>query len=113
MLRSVCVVVLCAAPLCAASLAVAEEDAPPPPELGEFVAPESDASLEPEVTIIQEGESRVEEYRINGKLYMIKVVPTKGFPYYLVDNDGDGNLETRRNDLDPDIVVPRWTLFRF
>lgn len=111
MLRSICVVTLGPVLLSSASLALAAEDAPVPPEVGEFVAPET--SLEPEVTIVQQGENRVEEYRINGKLYMIKVVPQKGFPYYLMDNDGDGNMETRRNDLDPDIVAPRWTLFRF
>ena len=30
---------------------------------------------------------------------MIKVNPARGTPYYLVDTDGDGNLETRFNDL--------------
>lgn len=94
-----------------AAPAWAADETIPPPELGEFVAPEG--SSEPEITIVQQGENRIEEYRINGKLYMIKVVPKKGFPYYLMDNDGDGQLETRRNDLDPDIIVPRWTLFRF
>lgn len=89
----------------------AADETIPPPELGELIPPEG--SSEPEITIIQQGENRIEEYRVNGKLYMIKVVPTKGFPYYLMDNDGDGQLETRRNDLDPDIIVPRWTLFRF
>ncbi len=72
-----------------------------------------DASLEPEVTIVPQGEGRVEEYRIKGQLYMIKVVPSKGLPYYLIDSDGDGRLETRRNDLDPDVVIPRWTLFEW
>lgn len=69
--------------------------------------------LEPEVRIIERGEGRVEEYRRGGALYMIKVVPARGFPYYLVDSDGDGQLDTRRNDLDADVIVPRWTLFRF
>lgn len=72
-----------------------------------------DENLEPEVRIIERGEGRVEEYRRGGTLYMIKIVPARGFPYYLVDSDGDGQLDTRRNDLDPDVIVPRWTLFRF
>lgn len=73
-----------------------------------------DAELEPDVTIINRGEEgTIEEYRVNGALYMVKVVPVKGAPYYLIDSDGDGNLETRRDNLDPDVVIPRWTLFRW
>jgi hypothetical protein len=98
------------------AVAVAEEAASPPnvvhdPDLGS--PSRADEDLQPEVRIIDRGADRVEEYRRNGQLYMIKVIPSKGFPYYLMDTDGDGQLETRRNDLDPDVVVPRWTLFRF
>ncbi len=95
------------------SLAFAQDEAPAPPpqDLGEFVDPEE--GIEPEVTIIQQGSERIEEYRINGQLYMVKVVPSKGLPYYLVDSNGDGNMDMRRNDVDPDILVPRWTIFRF
>jgi hypothetical protein len=38
------------------------------------------------------GRCRVEEYRMNGVLYMVKVTPTVGPPYYLIDTTGDGNL---------------------
>ena len=69
--------------------------------------------IEPEVTIIRRQDRTVEEYRINGELYMIKVTPTKGVPYYLMDTDGDGSLETQRNDLDPNILVPSWVIFRW
>ena len=69
--------------------------------------------LEPEVTIVQQGENVVEEYRLNGNLYMIKITPSKGMPYYLVDSDGDGMLETRRNSVDPEVIVPRWTIFEW
>ena len=71
------------------------------------------SSLEPEVTIVQQRGKVVEEYRVNGHLYMIKVTPSMGFPYYLMDSDGDGVLETRRNDLDPDVLIPRWTIFEW
>lgn len=95
--------------------AVAEETAEIPtvrdPDLDQ--AGPADEELEPEVRIIEQGQGQVEEYRRGGILYMIKVVPARGFPYYLVDSDGDGQLDTRRNDLDPDVIVPRWTLFRF
>ena len=50
---------------------------------------------------------------MNGQLYMIKVVPQVGFPYYLVDRDGDGELESRYNKLEPDILVPSWMIYRW
>jgi hypothetical protein len=73
---------------------------PPPPELG----PD-----EPPITI-QRGS--VEEYRANGQLYMIKIVPEVGPPYYLIDNDGDGELETR-SAVNPGASVPKWILWTF
>lgn len=87
------------------ALAVQAEDTPPfkpvppPPPLPDEVPP-SEAELEPEVTIRRQGEEVIEEYRVNGQLFMIKITPSKGYPYYLIDTDGDGSLETHRNDLE-------------
>ena len=68
----------------------------------------------PEVTIRQQGDQgSVEEYRAGGVLYMIKINPTKGASYYLVDTDGDGNLETRYNDLQGGLLIPAWVLLRW
>jgi len=58
---------------------------PPPPDMEAF-----DAALEPEVTIVKSEKETREEYRIRGKLYMVKVTPAVGKPYYLVDRQGDG-----------------------
>ena len=44
---------------------------------------------------------------------MIKVNPAKGVSYYLVDTDGDGNLETRYNDLQSGMLIPAWVLLRW
>lgn len=95
-------------------------EAPPPPpatdEVTEIVVPppigESE-SIEPEVTIIRRERETVEEFRINGELYMIKVTPKKGVPYYMMDSDGDGRLDTRQNELDPRLLVPSWVIFRW
>ncbi len=77
-------------------------------------APSLEAAIEePEVTIIQREHDTIEEYRIQGRLYMIRVVPRRGVPYYLVDTDGDGHLETRRNEMTEDLLIPNWTLFRW
>jgi len=66
-----------------------------------------------DVVIIQHEDETVEEYRIGGRIYMIKVQPGKGVPYYLVDTDGDGKLETHYSDLTENIVIPQWVLFRW
>jgi hypothetical protein len=65
--------------------AVVEEEPLPPKVQGE--------QLEPTVTIREEEDRRIEEYRMNGRIYMIKVTPENGIPYYYIDSDGDGQLE--------------------
>lgn len=69
--------------------------------------------LEPQVTITQHEDEIIEEYRINNQLYMIKVTPRKGYAYYLVDTDGDGRLDTRKNELAEDVLIPQWTILRW
>lgn len=95
-----------------ATALTAQEDAPPPPPVPEtdVVDPLPGDELEPEVTIIRRGENVIEEYRVGGQLYMVKITPSKGRPYFLVDTDGDGSLETRRNELDNPEVV-KWRIF--
>ncbi|MEE4360438.1 MAG: DUF2782 domain-containing protein [Pseudomonadales bacterium] len=63
-----------------------------------------------DVTIIQGEERTVYEYRQNGELRMIRVVPSTGRPYYLVPSDetrGYGNLERA------DMLIPKWILVEF
>jgi hypothetical protein len=80
-------------------------DAPPPPDIVRSGEP-----LEPEVTIIRSEEETIEEYRVGGRLYMVKVTPSKGPSYYMSDMDGDGRLETRSDQLwEPS--VPKWVIF--
>ena len=86
----------------------APADVPEPPELpGQIVSGEA---MELDITIIRKGEQTVEEYRINGALYMVKITPDAGPAYYIVDTDGDGSLETRRSDLEQGSNVPQWIL---
>ena len=101
--------------LCGTALAV---EPPPPPAMAPVpdAAPDAapaDESVEPQVTIIQRETATVVEYRIHNQLYMIKVTPKKGKPYYLMDADGDGSLESRRNELDPKILIPSWVILKW
>lgn len=79
---------------------------PPPPPPG-F---ELDPAMEPQVTIRKRGEETVEEYRIAGKLYMMKVTPAGGGPsYYLIDERGDGKF-ARQEAHDSGLRPPMWVI---
>ncbi len=60
----------------------------------------------------KKGEDTVEEYRVNGQLYMIKVTPPHGVPYYLYDDVGNGDF-TRRDAQDAGVRVPKWVIKRW
>jgi hypothetical protein len=80
--------------------------------MGPLVAVAADdtaPSPEPDVTIHQEGDKTVQEYRVNGFLYAIKITPKHGKPYFLVRSDGtDANFI--RSDQ-PDKLIPQWQIF--
>ena len=68
-------------------------------------------ALEPDVRIVPKKDVTIEEYRIRGRLYRIKVIPVKGPPYYLLDQDSDGRMETKMSEIYSDFVAPSWVLF--
>lgn len=99
--------------LCTIPVRAADEPPPPPP------LPEGDVADQPleesagSEVIIREGErGTIQEYRLNGQLYMVKIIPYKGPPYFLIDSDGDGSFETRRNELDNPETV-QWEILRW
>ncbi len=100
------------------ALPVAAEEMPaplPPPPLPDESAAaqaEKQEALQPEVTIEKRQGDVVEEYRVNGRLVMVKITPAKGYPYYIIDTDGDGRLDTRRNELS-NPPLNQWILFRW
>jgi hypothetical protein len=67
---------------------------------------------QPEVRIIRKKDTVIEEYRVNGHLRFVKITPSVGVPYYMVDTDGDGVLETRENDLD-NPPINQWILLEW
>jgi hypothetical protein len=86
---------------------LAPREESPLPDLG------TDSSLEPQVTIIKGKEETVEEYRVNGQLYMIKVIPRIGKPFYLLNKRSPVG-EPHRGDLEGyGVNVPMWELYRF
>lgn len=76
-----------------------------PVVMPEYV-PETDGSE----IVIRPGEDVVYyEYRVNGELREIKVVPDVGPAYYLVPADGGGWIREDQTSL----LIPSWVLFRW
>ena len=82
---------------------------PAPPELPDPL--KSGEAIEPQVTIIRRDDAIIEEYRLDGRHYMTRIIPAAGPAYYLVDRDGDGQMETRMSEIYDDFIVPQWVLF--
>ena len=64
----------------------------------------------PDVVIISGKDKVVYEFRQNGQLRMVRVVPKWGKPYYLVPRDdttGFGDLQKA------DMLLPRWVIAEF
>ena len=93
-------------------LAVAAAPSDRPPELKPVPdgAPGPDDA--PAVTIKPSSPGRVVEYRANGRLYMLKVIPKVGKPYYLIDQKGDGQF-ARRDTLGSGVQPPMWVIKEF
>lgn len=88
----------------------------PPPPVKDYQAQpvpsakNADAGVlpEPEVTTTTHGDERREEFRMSGRLYMIKVTPKRGRPYYLVDKEGKGQFV--KDDIQHDVSPPMWVI---
>lgn len=87
----------------------------PPPNLEplEEVEPPPTITNEekPEITVVKKNGETIEEYRINGQLYMMKVTPAHGKPYYMHKEDQEGGW--LMDGPNPPLIIPKWTIFRF
>ncbi|WP_091812717.1 DUF2782 domain-containing protein [Marinobacter mobilis] len=74
------------------------------------VVPEYQPDLAEPQVVIRGGEDEViYEYRVNGEIVEIKVVPAIGPAYYLVPADSGGWQRTRESRT----RVPSWVIFRW
>lgn len=81
------------------------EDIPPP-----SISTEENAD-EPVITIIKKENETIEEYRVGGQLYMLKITPKHGVPYYMHREDQEGAWIN--DGPNPPLSVPKWTIFTF
>lgn len=63
------------------------------------------------VTIRNEGDKTFYEYKLNGEIVEIKVVPKNGKPYYLVPGNNEHDNFVRREQSR--LHAPSWILFRW
>jgi hypothetical protein len=82
-----------------------------PPELVPVPDGPPGAGDAPAITVKPSGQGKVEEYRSNGKLYMLKITPKVGKPYFMVDPRGDGRFE--RQETLPGLQPPQWVVKEF
>lgn len=105
---ALCLMVLTVSHVFAETPADAEviDEVQPPPKVMEGEPLDT-----PDITIRNKNGKKIEEYRVNGELYMIKVTPKGGKPYYLHKRDKDGSW----SNVGPNepTAVPQWVLFRF
>lgn len=73
------------------------------------ISEEAALPVEPQITIRHENEETFYEYRVNGVLKEIKVVPKVGPTYYLVPADGNAWIREDRSQ----VLVPSWVLFKW
>ncbi|APV52287.1 hypothetical protein BWI17_04465 [Betaproteobacteria bacterium GR16-43] len=83
----------------------------PPPMAPTDVAHEQGPA--PEVTMRMDGDNEIAEYRMKGKLYMMRVKPKNGPAYTLMDHKGDGSFTKQDHTLTPNTSVPQWVLLEF
>ena len=62
----------------------------------------------PQVTVVKRGGDTYTEFRLRGKLYMVKVTLINGASYYLVDREGNGQWV--RDNSSHKLAVPTWVL---
>lgn len=53
----------------------------------------------------------IEEYRLAGQLRMVKVTPSRGPAYYLMDENGDGRLDRSKGVGEKEISPVYWKLY--
>lgn len=94
-------------------LAQTRTDAPSVPDARPPALEVIDDSVQPQVTIRKRGEDVIEEYRLNGRVYKVVVMPVNGAPYTLVDPKGDGKLVPMDQAGSPQLSVPMWEIGTF
>ena len=94
---------------------MAQSEAPLPPPIREPLPPkisDPNEQIQPEVRIRREEDRTVEEYRSGDRVYMVRIQPTAGPAYYLIDTTGDGLMDLRHDRFEP-VKPVYWKIFEW
>jgi hypothetical protein len=80
------------------------------PSLTELDLRVTEADIAPQVRVRDYENRTVEEFSVNNNVYLVRITPAAGAPYYLVDRDGSGDMEWNRGRPGFDLQVPQWAL---
>ena len=76
----------------------------------EIYIPNREEISQGDVEIIAGEDKTVYEYRVNGRLLLIKIIPDKGLSYYMIPGDGSEHYK----DLDHSkSLYPSWVLYEW
>lgn len=92
-----------------ADAAEPRDEAPIPDKLPPRFSEDSDSPVR--IRVDEQTGDRIEEYYTNGRLHMVKVTPRRGPPYYLLDTNGDGRLDSK--DGEGNVRPVYWVLYRW
>lgn len=107
-LRLLALIALIPGPTVAETKSVLDEPARQPDE-PVVVSDYQPVAGEPEIVIRPGKKATFYEYRVNGELREVKVVPSVGPEYYLVPSDGGGWIQQDKSQL----LIPSWVIFRW
>ena len=119
MRRSIYLITVIIAALTVAMSPVGAQEDNPKPRDAAAPPPIPDVDLPPKVQNEQfkptvrittnEKDEVIEEYSSSGRVYLVKVTPKHGKPYFYRDMDGDGQLELQaRDDAFPPVNPVVW-----
>ena len=111
LLRAVLLLAACSLKIVYAANGEEPAAIPEPPELPAPV--QSGEEMQPDITIVKKGGETIQEYRRNGQLYMVKITPVAGPSYFMLDKDGDGVMDVKKNSLDENTHINQWLLFQW
>ena len=80
------------------------------PASNSIAQPSTDDFRDEDIEIVEGEERTIYEYRNNGILMMIKIVPKVGRPYYMVPADGSAHYQSldHKKKLYPQWVILEW-----
>jgi Protein of unknown function (DUF2782) len=83
------------------------DDIPPPPNTL------IDPKVKPQETIREDGDKKIVEYRMNGRLYKMRVILPNGSSYWLVDPKGEGKFVQDEKGIGTSNSVPMWVVYEW